>query len=121
MSEAKHTPGPWTHDPDDFDWGFVRAADGSLVANTCIGPCYTKEEAALCRANNSEPARVDANARLIAAAPQMFQALEDLYPLAIAWAATYGSEHGLNGMHPDHAKYIEAARAALAAAKGEKV
>ena len=108
MSEAKHTPGPWTHDPDDFDWGFVRAADGSLVANTCIGPCYTKEEAALCRANNSEPARVDANARLIAAAPQMFQALA----LARRWLVRELEEGSPIVVKID---------AALAAAKGEKL
>jgi len=54
--ETKHTPGPWTVDhnhPDDPETATIHDPSGDWVAQTC-----------------------DANARLIAAAPDMLAALE---------------------------------------------
>ena len=65
---AKHTPGPWWHD-DDKEVGciVIRAPDGDAVpwqiASMCdIGPSGNEE----------------ANARLIAAAPELLAALKEL-------------------------------------------
>ena len=59
MSKAKHTPGPWTLDK------------GRMV----LGPCWTGELKAICeRVRGGSPQQVDANARLIAAAPELLQA-----------------------------------------------
>ena len=54
--QSKHTPGPWQY-PDD---GFVRGFDSSLIASVARGPSEYAE----------------ANARLIAAAPEMYELLE---------------------------------------------
>ena len=63
MSTA-HTPGPWRCDRRD-----ILAADGQCIAKVFSGPCATLEEA-------------DANARLVAAAPELLRcavmALEEL-------------------------------------------
>jgi hypothetical protein len=66
MTQAKHTPGPWSVDRLDTD----------LVTADCDGMmiCYTSN------ADRDESAEgtVEANARLIAASPKMLAALERL-------------------------------------------
>lgn len=59
MSMA-HTPGPWHHDR-----GNILTADGRCLATVFSGPCASLEEA-------------DANGRLIAAAPELLEALRTL-------------------------------------------
>jgi len=70
MSANKHTPGPWKAvEPATIDWRdpFVQTADGeSTVALTCGGG----PDVAI-----AAPAQ-RANARLIAAAPELLEALE---------------------------------------------
>lgn len=66
MSNATHTPGPWViHDAD----GIIEATDGTAIADPACsglhGKVPTVNEAA-------------ANARLIAEAPAMLEALRDL-------------------------------------------
>jgi hypothetical protein len=64
MSESKHTPGPWRTDTDIFhDRLDIRDESGRRIA-VCIHD-YPMSMA-----------RHDANARLIAAAPEMLEALE---------------------------------------------
>ena len=54
---TKHTPGPWKHDaPRDY----ILAVDGSLICKIATG---------------ENPAEEDANARLIAAAPNLLAEL----------------------------------------------
>lgn len=68
MSEAKHTPGPWS---------IVRYGDGSSLV------IHSDEDNRVCfmaTASQDRPsshASIRANARLIVAAPAMFEALKD--------------------------------------------
>lgn len=54
---SKHTPGPWTHDET---WGLILSRDGSEVAACHAGRSGSKAE-------------TQANARLIATAPDLFE------------------------------------------------
>ena len=56
---AQHTPGPWARVDDSFE---IRTHDGERYITTILGPHDTQDEA---------------NARLIAAAPLMLEALRD--------------------------------------------
>lgn len=76
MSNAEHTPGPWTiHREDSNEWAMVMSGGsaGKIVANVSCESCPN---------THSAPAFVqmpqEANARLIAAAPELLKALEDL-------------------------------------------
>lgn len=84
-AETKHTPGPWRYRPlRHDDWGLIRGPEaddggprngfGYIVARAYSGSFETVEELAAHRANNTDPA--EANARLIAAAPDMLDALK---------------------------------------------
>ena len=65
MSESKHTPGPWRTDTDIFhDRLDIRDESGR-----CIAVCIHDYPMSM--------ARHDANANLIAAAPDLLDALED--------------------------------------------
>jgi len=91
MTEAKHTPGPWV----EFDGDICPAND---IANVVIATLYQDTS--------------DADARLIAAAPDLLEALEDMLVQADFAASVRGGE--------GHMKYAMAkARAAIAKAKGE--
>jgi hypothetical protein len=73
-SKPKHTPGPWTYRPHKFDdWGLVRGYDDYPVAqaSTCRADDAQKD---MHRKYNTDPA--EANARLIAAAPELLAALK---------------------------------------------
>jgi hypothetical protein len=61
----KHTPGPWVRDR----YGILRAPDGREVLTTGF---------ALTLANSSKDSDAIANARLMAAAPELREALRDL-------------------------------------------
>lgn len=66
--EREATSAPWAVRPQEFDdWGYIRAADGYAVADTCKNFRYTQEEAAQCRRDGTQPAQVEANAQFIAA------------------------------------------------------
>ena len=67
------TRGQWAYRPEKYDyWGMVRGADKYPVASasTCRSDDFEKNEH---RRNKTDPA--DANARLIAAAPDLHAAL----------------------------------------------
>lgn len=69
---VQHTPGPWA--PDSMRHGRhgcieIRSALGGMVA-TCYAPAYDK--------NPITPADCEANARLIAAGPEMYKAICEL-------------------------------------------
>lgn len=72
MSRAQQTPGPW-------------AARGKYVfaGGDCIGICDT---------DNASDGRMEANARLIAAAPEMYEALK----LVMQHGRIDDSEHRMN-------------------------
>jgi len=84
MSEQKHTPGPWTHQHDET---FSPLGDRRIVGADCISP-------AIVFGGIRES---DANARLIAAAPDLLHvskealnALLDYVPQLEAKGATMG-------------------------------
>lgn len=88
---SEHTPGHWH-------------ASGYAVfaGKNCIAVCDT---------DNSKPERYDANARLIAAAPEMLEALRGL-------ANALEMEPGPRGVMDLVPGAIEKARAAIAKAEG---
>lgn len=91
MSNTKHTPGPWTVStaPGTVD---VRAFDGRFIANVDCDKRTALVE-------------TDSNAKLIAAAPEMAEALQELL---------CGVLHGFQ--RHNESDCIEMARAALAKA-----
>lgn len=88
MSEAKHTPGPWRK-----SGVIIKGANGEAV-------CFLSQRNDDHRKPDGE---LEANARLIAAAPKLLEALE------VIVAAFDG----------DIADALKAAQAAIAEAKGE--
>jgi hypothetical protein len=75
----KPAPGPWVYRPHkNDDWGIVRVRDGNgyPVAVARAGRHVTDEEYAAHRSAKTDP--FEANARLIAAAPDLLEALEEL-------------------------------------------
>lgn len=90
--ENKFTPGPWSY-VDGFDLGYT--TDYWVRASDEVGVCeinYSLEEA-------------NANTRLIASAPLLLEALEGMIEVF--------------GYDADGLECIEAARQAIAKAKGE--
>ncbi len=93
MSEPKWTPGPWTTDLGPNESAEIcMAPDGELIAD-----CYL-----MTTGNGSG----HANARLIAAAPELYEALQAF----VNWR--YAED-------PDDGSVTDAAYAALAKARGE--
>jgi hypothetical protein len=94
LSETKHTPGPWyqssAHVPTVH---YDEVADG---AGVLVADCWTSDRAAEER---------DANARLIAAAPELLEALAEIV-----------NRLGINPMDDD--ELAAHCRAAIAEAKG---
>lgn len=97
MSETKWTPGPWRVSGDDDDEFWCVAIPLSDVDFECLD----------IKADD----RGRANCRLIASAPDLYEALEKLMSVPIV--ADYAGDN----VHLDAA--ISAARAALSRAKGE--
>lgn len=97
----KHTPGPWKVSRSDKDGAEVKAI--AEIAWCGVGAAYSMVSG-VTQHIDAEECR--ANARLIAAAPELLAALEDLERTA-----------GLAASHDDPARV--AARAAIAKARGE--
>ena len=93
MTEAEHTPGPW-HIMEGTDWVIVSPEVSVAAVYTPRGVREVRQ----------------ANANLIAAAPDLLEALE---------TAAYVLEHYLDYTQNDMAVMAEDARAALAKARGE--
>ena len=110
MSEAKHTPGPWTVLPEELDRDYIRIRGTVLggrykIANVLhpSGRNLSKE------LQKREAEETRANARLIAAAPKLLEACEALLDgLDDYWITTAEGEAA-----------VEAAKEAIAEAKGE--
>lgn len=90
MSGRKHTPGPW-HVEDD---GTVQHQGGMVICVPSYAedfPCLTEDEGHSEEEVRAEvDAECDANAVLIAAAPDLLSALRDLCD---AWDADHGGAH----------------------------
>lgn len=88
MSAPNHTPGPWKHDET---WGLIK---------------YGKTEICALHSGN------EANARLIASAPDLLEALQEAYN-AIAWDIPGG-----NLSDAEQEVLLDAIRAAISKAEG---
>jgi hypothetical protein len=103
-SPTEHTNGPWSYswETESRNWAIVTDSAGSIIANvnTETGP-----DAQSAPATRKMPA--DANARLIAAAPDLLEVCKGLL-------AKYDFGDDLPEDHP-----IVAARAALSRVSGE--
>lgn len=100
---TKHTPGPWTTEKRVTTEITIRAADKTVIAGArCDSylPAYESE----------------ANARLIAAAPELLDALETMTGYAEKLLEAAGSIDGLVDSRLNAEYDIEQARAALAKA-----
>ena len=106
---SKHTPGPWEADRAKMDEGghYYQIDGQQLVGNLP----YTVADT-LNRHFCISPDEDAANAHLIAAAPELLEALKDVLPLAIAY---------LKGAptHPDNEKLSKAV-AAIGKAEGRQ-
>lgn len=103
---TNHTPGPWVRDTASGFGCDVRAENGRKVAATW-------------GINNGDPyrpayrAECDANARLIAAAPELLEVLEDLTSHMTCFLALNQHEPG-----GEFEQWAERALAAVAKARG---
>lgn len=103
--KALHTPGPWSFDHDWRRFPTIFGADKKKVA--------TIEKDGF-PAKNVRTAAQEANARLIAAAPELLEALE-----GICSAFTQPGNDGWFS-DPVHSDEVNKARAAIAKATGEQ-
>lgn len=103
MSEAKHTPGPWTVFEHSWSDTSIWTHD-STVATLSIKDEATEDTQA------GLEARMAANARLIAAAPDLLEALREVLKEAID---DYYAEKDPDGV-------LDAAYAAIAKATGKE-
>ena len=101
-----HTPGPWKWDEG---WGAILSC-GDVQRLVC--PVWTGGNRS--GMTESEVARDVANARLIAAAPDLLEALEDL----IERAGTSMHQANSDGAEYDVDDELKAAYAAIAKARG---
>jgi hypothetical protein len=73
---AKHTPGPWTYRPlTHDDWGTVRSLTNSAIVAVARAGGLGIDEEELDRHRRQKTDPYEANGRLIAAAPEMLDAL----------------------------------------------
>ncbi len=118
MSEAKFTPGPWTLRKGFSDWGLpcqhdLVIGEGETERDQIAGvPSITPYCMGARQADREYAARQYANARLISAAPEMYEALKGVLPFMEA-----AEKAGLVG---DEGCFwpVESVRAALAKAEG---
>lgn len=100
MSVTKHTPGPWR----------VSNAAQVYAGNLFVAHCYNQSGQP--RQKNIE--EIAANAHFIAAAPELLDALQDLFD---DWLTLVGID--LNEENPDCLALEKKVWAALVAARGE--
>jgi hypothetical protein len=95
MSTQKHTSGPWkfSFESIDSEWAIITTASGSIISNV-----------------NSDQ-RQKANARLIAAAPELLAALKQCLLIVDVFMRVSGGEGDIAAMN---------ARAAIAKAEAEQ-
>ena len=106
---VQHTPGPWAYRPQEYDdWGIVRIADrdeNGFQRVICQANYVASPEALMQhRVDGTDPA--EANARLIAAAPELLEALEDAVEII---------DDQLGGDFPDSLRHF---KAVIAKARG---
>lgn len=107
---SKHTPGPWLVIPDHRPSGDV------LIEPEDSDPDFAKRVVAIAPAQRH--GEQEANARLIAAAPELLAELEKAVKILVEL-----EEEGFIDLSPDYPTIephqLDSARAAIAKAKGE--
>ena len=104
MAETKWTPGPWEVKPVELGVPYLRVRGTRLgMRHKVANVLATHDHPAI---REREIAETEANAHLIAAAPDLYEALET----TVAALASSGSMHQ---------KALDAAEAALSKARGE--
>ena len=103
---SKHTPGPWEWNGPNQLWGGERATEEVLTAKD-DGEPYGMHSALI--EHHWDGGVAKANARLIAAAPELLEALRALIDMDVAY------QRG-----PAVQEAVEAARAAIAKATGQE-
>lgn len=73
--KAKHTAGPWKHEGDGDITGIENDPENGCVGPVDIASVYLR----------TVPGRTEANARLIAAAPELLVALEEIAAWTERW------------------------------------
>lgn len=106
---SKHTPGPWRYALDGDSNNDMRHAVLANVNDLWVAACYRSGTTAKHDSSPEADQEAEANARLIAAAPAMLEALENM--TAIVRIGYPKSNSPLD-------KQIRAAEAAIKAAKG---
>ncbi|GFM87766.1 hypothetical protein PSCICO_31650 [Pseudomonas cichorii] len=81
MTKHKHTPGPWRHEGPDYfhDFNILHPGDSLAVAAVV--------------SNMRQLPEIEANAKLIAAAPELLESLSNLVGLARLGAANISKYH----------------------------
>ena len=103
---SKHTPGPWAVERDAE--GRLHVVEGDFLDVAEVG--YL---------SGPDP---EANARLIAAAPELLEALEQLFRIGEFYSSAIEHDnYGEHGRKMDLAEWATLAQAAIAKAKGEQV
>jgi hypothetical protein len=110
MSKSKHTPGPWKAQPREFPEGQWFLEGQWEVVSTCENERLIAEAAPHIDSDSEE-----ANARLIAAAPELLEALVDLTRVMPVLPA---DAKNIRGIEQQYDAANRAARAAIAKATG---
>ena len=116
MSEPKHTPGPWEeYRNEDAEFRFAKIGVSGPDGDICY--CDMNDASA----GEYQTSEIEANARLIAAAPEMLAALEQCdnsnytdFEINVLAAC----ETGMGEIAPDLARRYQVVRAAIAKANG---
>jgi hypothetical protein len=112
---AQHTPGPWAVETPMGESAPWIVQDGKQAYEwepiATLGDCTEDDLPKRSKAQKT----IEANARLIAAAPELLEALEDLLRIAALWEIL---DRGKN-IDLDSSDAARAARAAIAKARGE--
>jgi len=103
---SAHTPGTWTVLPEEPEMDYIRIRGQCLGARYKIANVMSPSYKGV---NESELVETMANARLIAAAPDLLKALQR----TLNWLSSYQGEAALGPSGP-----YEQARSAIAAATG---
>lgn len=117
---TEHTPGPWHYRPAEHDdWGIVRASNevgrfyGAFICQAKDPDAKDETTLSVHRAAGTDP--WEANARLIAAAPELLEALTEM---VIAMRRYEGDVDGGADVPPKHREMMSRANTAIAKAKG---
>ena len=116
MTQAKHTPGPWFTNTA----GSAKRGEPFKITEIYVYAPYTQDDTAIC-ADVIDPVTQEpseANARLIAASPELLDALTRLANAAFARDTTMGDQCSLFAAQAELRDATKVAREAIAKATG---